>query len=358
MQRRTRDHGLGAPSLPHSSPWPVPAVRRAARRRRQVSAPSSSILTGKFVWHDLVTQDPEACRRFYGELLGWEFGPWPRRAALVVARSGGQLRRRHRRGASGCEPGPAQWLAYMAVPDVDEAVGHRWRRRAAGPSSLHARSGRSAGRRWSSTRRERPWASCGGPPAIRPTSPAHRRPILLDGVPGQGPGGRSCLLQGPRRLREPGPGDPGGIPYKVLRRGRPRAGLLKIPIESVRPELAVVRAGGGPRRPRSDEWFRWAARWCWRRVPTSATARWRSWPTPGAPRWPCRSGPFSPGGGESHEAPYFHASGPLSSSPWAWPSSPQVARWWPASASGTDTRTAGAATAVPTGGWYGGPVYP
>ena len=35
------------------------------------AAPSP--LTGKFVWHDLVTEDPEACRRFYGALLGWEF---------------------------------------------------------------------------------------------------------------------------------------------------------------------------------------------------------------------------------------------------------------------------------------------
>ena len=28
---------------------------------------------GKVVWHDLLTNTPEASRRFYGELFGWEF---------------------------------------------------------------------------------------------------------------------------------------------------------------------------------------------------------------------------------------------------------------------------------------------
>ncbi len=34
---------------------------------------SNEPLLGKFVWHDLVTDDPAAARRFYGSLLGWEF---------------------------------------------------------------------------------------------------------------------------------------------------------------------------------------------------------------------------------------------------------------------------------------------
>jgi predicted enzyme related to lactoylglutathione lyase len=28
---------------------------------------------GKFIWQEMVTRDPAACRRFYGALLGWEF---------------------------------------------------------------------------------------------------------------------------------------------------------------------------------------------------------------------------------------------------------------------------------------------
>jgi len=30
-------------------------------------------VVGRFVWHDLVTRDVAACRKFYAALLGWEF---------------------------------------------------------------------------------------------------------------------------------------------------------------------------------------------------------------------------------------------------------------------------------------------
>jgi hypothetical protein len=36
-------------------------------------ATASGFHPGKFVWHDLVTRDPAAARRFYSALLGWEF---------------------------------------------------------------------------------------------------------------------------------------------------------------------------------------------------------------------------------------------------------------------------------------------
>ena len=28
-------------------------------------------ITGKFVWHELATKDPDAALQFYGELFGW-----------------------------------------------------------------------------------------------------------------------------------------------------------------------------------------------------------------------------------------------------------------------------------------------
>ena len=34
---------------------------------------SSEPLLGKFIWHDLITDDPEGAQRFYAGLLGWEF---------------------------------------------------------------------------------------------------------------------------------------------------------------------------------------------------------------------------------------------------------------------------------------------
>jgi predicted enzyme related to lactoylglutathione lyase len=77
---------------------------------------------GKFVWHDLVTRDPAAARRFYGGLLGWEFQDTTRSGKpYAVARTGGDP-------VAGiiAHPDPtdepALWLSYLSVANVDEAV--------------------------------------------------------------------------------------------------------------------------------------------------------------------------------------------------------------------------------------------
>ncbi|MHC5136475.1 MAG: VOC family protein, partial [Planctomycetota bacterium] len=36
-------------------------------------APTGERLPGKIIWRDLLTNDPAASQRFYGELFGWEF---------------------------------------------------------------------------------------------------------------------------------------------------------------------------------------------------------------------------------------------------------------------------------------------
>jgi uncharacterized protein len=78
---------------------------------------------GQFVWHDLVTDNPTASFTFYGALFGWTFEP----AAGVDpgytiirqngAPIGGVVTRRQT-----TEPADAQWLSYVTVPDVDQAV--------------------------------------------------------------------------------------------------------------------------------------------------------------------------------------------------------------------------------------------
>jgi predicted enzyme related to lactoylglutathione lyase len=77
---------------------------------------------GKFVWHDLVTRDPAAARRFYAGLLGWEFQDTTRNGKpYAVARAGGDP-------VAGiiAHPDPtdepALWLSYLSVANVDEAV--------------------------------------------------------------------------------------------------------------------------------------------------------------------------------------------------------------------------------------------
>lgn len=77
---------------------------------------------GKFVWQDLVTPDPAACRRFYGALLEWDFQDTTRLGRpYAVARFGD-------RPVAGIvahpDPGddPALWLSYVSVENVDQAV--------------------------------------------------------------------------------------------------------------------------------------------------------------------------------------------------------------------------------------------
>jgi hypothetical protein len=86
---------------------------------------SEEPLVGKFVWHDLVTEDIDAARRFYGALFGWTFEPAPRRdgRAYALARSGGV----YVAGLVAADPRPdgrnvSRWLPYASVADVDLAV--------------------------------------------------------------------------------------------------------------------------------------------------------------------------------------------------------------------------------------------
>jgi hypothetical protein len=91
-------------------PAPAPAV----------AAPTD--IVGRFVWHDLVTDDVAASQKFYGALLGWEFETTTRSGRpSVIARSGGRpaggiVQRKESR------TGPATWLAYLSVADLDEAL--------------------------------------------------------------------------------------------------------------------------------------------------------------------------------------------------------------------------------------------
>ena len=85
---------------------------------------SDEPLTGKYVWHDLITDDPAAARRFYGELFGWSF------EATVHPNGGDYTLIRHGDGYLGGIvelPDPdgadySRWLGYLSVADVDRAV--------------------------------------------------------------------------------------------------------------------------------------------------------------------------------------------------------------------------------------------
>ncbi|MCG6927526.1 MAG: VOC family protein [Acidobacteria bacterium] len=86
------------------------------------AADASGHRPGKFIWQDLVTPDPAACRRFYQALLGWEFRDTTRLGhPYAVASLDG-------RPVAGIvappQPTdePAAWLSYVSVANVDQIV--------------------------------------------------------------------------------------------------------------------------------------------------------------------------------------------------------------------------------------------
>jgi hypothetical protein len=106
----------------------VMATAAACASGNAATAPAGTVSTandtvGRFVWHDLVTHDVAASQKFYAALLGWEFEPTTRSGRpYVIARSGGRSTGGIVQRQDG-KTGPATWLAYLSVADLDRAVG-------------------------------------------------------------------------------------------------------------------------------------------------------------------------------------------------------------------------------------------
>ena len=85
---------------------------------------SDDPLLGKFVWHDLITDDVGRARQFYSGLLGWSFEDTTRPGGgdytLIIA-NGRYM------GGMVLQPDPEQgeysrWLGYLSVADTDRAA--------------------------------------------------------------------------------------------------------------------------------------------------------------------------------------------------------------------------------------------
>jgi predicted enzyme related to lactoylglutathione lyase len=85
---------------------------------------SEEPLTGKFVWHDLMTDDIAAARRFYGGLFGWTFRdetrPNGRDYTLILANGRYVAGMVQLDDPAGVEY--SRWLGYLSVEDVDRAA--------------------------------------------------------------------------------------------------------------------------------------------------------------------------------------------------------------------------------------------
>lgn len=91
--------------------------------------PTRVTLQGKVVWHDLITDAPEASKQFYGELFGWEFEEVGISGGLFNAIDytlirhngrliGGMVDQAHLQ----TEADVSQWITLISVSDVDTAV--------------------------------------------------------------------------------------------------------------------------------------------------------------------------------------------------------------------------------------------
>ena len=79
---------------------------------------------GRFVWHELMTTDPDSAEVFYKKIVGWgvqswEHDPTYRLWTMGVAPMGGLMPLPEDARRMGTPP---YWLAYVAVPDVDATV--------------------------------------------------------------------------------------------------------------------------------------------------------------------------------------------------------------------------------------------
>lgn len=78
---------------------------------------------GSFVWYELITIDPAAAERFYGDVVGWSVAPFGGVGpAYWICSAGGSAAAGMMAlpaGAEGLRPG---WLGYVGVDDVDAAV--------------------------------------------------------------------------------------------------------------------------------------------------------------------------------------------------------------------------------------------
>ncbi len=90
-------------------------------------APTGSFLPGKVIWHDLITDTPEASKRFYTELLGWQFEDI---GAGIGNSAGYSLIRHNGRLVGGLvdqtrlqtKADISQWVTVISVADADAAT--------------------------------------------------------------------------------------------------------------------------------------------------------------------------------------------------------------------------------------------
>jgi predicted enzyme related to lactoylglutathione lyase len=79
---------------------------------------------GRFLWHELLTTDPKAAAKFYGQVAGWTTEAWEQNPSYIMWLTergpiGGLMQLPDETKAAGAPP---HWLAYIGTPDLDATV--------------------------------------------------------------------------------------------------------------------------------------------------------------------------------------------------------------------------------------------
>jgi predicted enzyme related to lactoylglutathione lyase len=76
---------------------------------------------GAFSWTELMTNDVAAARKFYGQLLSWQFDDMPMQqgGTYTVISAGGEKIGGIMHTPPGAEGMPPTWGSYITVDDVD-----------------------------------------------------------------------------------------------------------------------------------------------------------------------------------------------------------------------------------------------
>ena len=88
------------------------------------NTPTNNKLTGKIVWHDLLTDDVNSVKTFYGGLFGWKYdnGDDPDAVYTTILFNGnpigGIIHLENKDGGTNYD---SQWMEYISVDDVDVA---------------------------------------------------------------------------------------------------------------------------------------------------------------------------------------------------------------------------------------------
>lgn len=85
--------------------------------------PTSQWIPGKFIWHDLITHDVEAVKRFYEGVFGWTFEALPGTDRYTVIHHNGEMIGGIAFSDKKVDGKPiSQWVSMLSVPNVDVAL--------------------------------------------------------------------------------------------------------------------------------------------------------------------------------------------------------------------------------------------